>query len=170
MPRRSLCFGFLAASLVLTGSGCGGGAGPNPVKVTVKVKLDGSPLASAGVAFIPEDGQGRPANGFTGSDGEAHLTTDTPGDGIVPGTYKIVVTKEDVKQDRKIGAVKPEDAIKQNYGKFVEEMTKNKGAVKPPKELSPKVYTSAATTPYKNIKMPPPSGTIDLELRKSGGT
>ena len=40
------------------------------------------------------DAQGRQATGMTGSDGVFHLTTNAPGDGAIPGDYKVVVRRE----------------------------------------------------------------------------
>ena len=51
----------------------------------------GSPLASAGVSFVP-DGEGRTASGETDSEGNYTLTTFETGDGAIPGNYKIMVS------------------------------------------------------------------------------
>src|SRR5437868_14394834 len=92
MGTRILGWLALAATLGVAGTGCGGK--DRPVKVEGVVTLDGNPVDSAVVLFNPVDAQGRQATGMTGSDGVFHLTTNAPGDGAIPGDYKVVVRRE----------------------------------------------------------------------------
>ena len=88
-PCRGRRFAVWLPVLVLTQAGCG-------PTVTVKgvVTLDGNPLPGATVLFVPEaGGAGRPASGLSDDAGHFRLTTYRPGDGAVPGTYRVVVTK-----------------------------------------------------------------------------
>jgi hypothetical protein len=55
------------------------------------VKLDGQPVANAAVIFIAQDPGGRDAYGSTNENGEFELSTTKPGDGVMPGKYKVVI-------------------------------------------------------------------------------
>jgi len=55
------------------------------------VTLDGRPLGRATVYFIAQNPGGRDALGSTDADGVFHLSTFQPGDGALPGSYKVVV-------------------------------------------------------------------------------
>src|SRR5262245_27878190 len=81
-------FAPLAAALVLGGAGCGGGG-----LVTVKgtVTLDGQPVPHAAVTFIPKEGKGQQASGVTDASGAFRLETSKPGDGVMPGEYRVIV-------------------------------------------------------------------------------
>ena len=79
--------GWLPVLLIVV-AGCGKG-GPVPVRGTVK--LNGQPLADASVLFIAQDPGGKDATGFTDANGEFRLSTIKPGDGALPGKYKVVV-------------------------------------------------------------------------------
>lgn len=77
--------------LILSVTGCGGS---NPVPIQPRVLLDGEPLTQASISFFREDSeQGRAAFGRTDGQGVATLTTFKPGDGVLPGSYRIVVVK-----------------------------------------------------------------------------
>lgn len=56
------------------------------------VKLDGEPLAGAGVTFTPVNG-GRPAWATTDQQGQYTLTTFVDGDGALVGEHVITVAK-----------------------------------------------------------------------------
>lgn len=62
------------------------------VPVTGSVELDGKPVAGATVIFKP-DAQGRAASGTTDAEGKFKLTTEVNGDGALPGSYRVAVTK-----------------------------------------------------------------------------
>ncbi len=80
--------------------GCGGGGDdewvenrPKTVPVTATVTIGGSPLSDASVTFSPVSAEGPGASGRTGKDGKLTLTTYKPGDGVVPGEYRVTVIK-----------------------------------------------------------------------------
>jgi hypothetical protein len=78
--------GLLAVVLVV---GCGGKSGPVPVRGVLKV--EGKPVAGAVVTFHPEAPDGKVASGTVDADGTFRLSTDTAGDGALPGKYKVVI-------------------------------------------------------------------------------
>src|SRR5205823_4984131 len=93
MHLRRFAWGVLAFALLGIGTGCR--QARKTYKVEGLVTLDGKPLAGATVSFLPEAQDGQPAAGLTGRDGVFRLQTFYPGDGALPGSYKIVVTKSD---------------------------------------------------------------------------
>jgi hypothetical protein len=83
---RSMC---VLATLLLVG--CGGDAKMLPVSGTVKYADGSIPKGeTARVVFQPSD-DGRPATGTIGDDGAFEMMTETPGDGALPGNYKVVL-------------------------------------------------------------------------------
>jgi hypothetical protein len=76
---------YLLLALFL--AGCGG-ARLSPVEGVVT--LDGKPLADASIQFVPQ-GQGRDATAGTDKNGNFAMSTVEPRDGVVPGTYKVVI-------------------------------------------------------------------------------
>ena len=78
---------ILVAALLV---GCSGGSADGLTQVTGTVKLNGEPLKSGTITFMPVAG----TTSATGEieDGEYSLSTTTPGDGAPPGDYKVSVT------------------------------------------------------------------------------
>ncbi|QDV36534.1 hypothetical protein [Tautonia plasticadhaerens] len=80
-----------AALIVVLGCGDDTGIGKR-YSVTGKVTFKGAPLEKGRIDFIPTDLEnGRPATG-TIQDGIFRLTTLTPGDGALPGDYKVTIS------------------------------------------------------------------------------
>lgn len=74
--------------------GCGGPDRPKLVRVTGIVTLNGQPLTSSRVRFVPDGPQqGRTATGDLDQSGNFKLSTFEPDDGILPGAYKVDVNK-----------------------------------------------------------------------------
>lgn len=95
---------LLLAALVL--SGCGGR--PETCKVWGRVTVGGKPLAGAHVTLHPsEEGRGRAAHGSTDAAGKYTLTTFQPGDGAVPGEYKVAIKKVRIKSDIDVTTLTP---------------------------------------------------------------
>lgn len=86
---------LLTLSACLLSAGCGDGDAPaEPVyPVTGTVTYGGQPVEGATVTFKPDNPGARPAFGFTNAEGVYKLTTFAPGDGAMPGGYKIGVEK-----------------------------------------------------------------------------
>ena len=79
---------FHSLLLVVLLAGCGGSIS----SVSGTVTLDGKPLADATVQFVP-DGVGRDATGQTDKNGYFSMSTLKPGDGVVAGNYKVVISR-----------------------------------------------------------------------------
>lgn len=75
--------------------GCGGSSGfPKTYPVTGTVKLNGKPIDGAMVTFQLDGGKEN-AIGTTDKNGEFSLSMFRPGDGAIPGKYKVAIKKED---------------------------------------------------------------------------
>lgn len=79
-------------------TGCGG-----LVPVQGEVTLDGRPVPSAKVLFVPAAG-GRPAEGTTDAMGKFRLTTNSPQDGAAAGEYVVTVTARAIEYEARAGA------------------------------------------------------------------
>ncbi len=77
--------------LFVLAAGCGQKPAQSPVPVRGVLKLDGNPVSGAVVTFQPEDPSSKAAFGTVAPDGTFRLTTDSPGDGAVPGKYKVII-------------------------------------------------------------------------------
>lgn len=89
LSRRLLMITLVALA------GCGGSSGfPKTYPVTGTVKLNGKPIDGAMVTFQMESGKEN-AIGTTDKNGEFSLSMFRPGDGAVPGKYKVAIKKED---------------------------------------------------------------------------
>jgi hypothetical protein len=80
---------FTMAMALLCMVGCGNNHGCVPVGGTVSYK--GKPVTEGEVSFIPVEGDGRTGRGEISSSGVYQLTSFNPGDGVVPGKYKVSV-------------------------------------------------------------------------------
>ena len=93
----------LLAAAAAAAAGCSG----NKVEVGGRVVYpDGTPaadLAGSAVTFVPVDGKygGR---GPIDAAGRYSLSSDRPGDGILPGRYKVVVQPGDILQQWRLDA------------------------------------------------------------------
>jgi hypothetical protein len=80
---------LLMVFVLLVASGCG----QNKIKVTGKVSLKkGGPLPGGMVVLSPNEGglEGG-ARGYLQEDGTFVVSTDSPGDGLLAGKYKVLV-------------------------------------------------------------------------------
>jgi len=85
-------FASAAAALLLLLAGCGGGNQLEMVPLRGTVTYNGEPMTRGIVTYLPVAGStGRTANGPIQADGTFVMTTQTRGDGVVRGSYKIVV-------------------------------------------------------------------------------
>ncbi len=102
------CCSLLLVPVLCVLVGCGGGIGTVPV--SGKVLVDGQPLEDVVVLFSPTASDGRAASGRTNASGEFVLTTEVNGDGALPGSYQVGVSKyEQDMPDALQGEVDPSD-------------------------------------------------------------
>ncbi len=75
--------------------GCGSSSGlPRTYKVAGTVTQNGTPVEGAMVTFLNSEGK-KDAVGSTNAKGEFKLSTYGPGDGALPGSYKVTISKLD---------------------------------------------------------------------------
>ena len=95
---------------------------PETVPVEGSVKFAGEPLSSGVVTFHPHEiAEGlprRPAKGHLDAQGRFQLSTFRPGDGAVPGTYRVTVHSYLNRPDKLDDAAvyEPQWRIPQRYG------------------------------------------------------
>jgi hypothetical protein len=165
MQKSKVLITLLIAFFLCGGAGCG--ATKKPVKVQGIVTLDGRPVDGATVSFMPLEEGGRNATGLTGSDGVFNLTTDNTGDGAVPGSYKVVISKTPPIEETRAVSVSDPKSMQKAYGAFLKQQQKQTG---PPKSSSllPAVYGDADKTPLR--QKVPAEGRAEFALRSSGGS
>jgi hypothetical protein len=98
---KSLC--TLATCAVL--SGCDGR--PERVPVAGIVLIDGQPLKSGNIKFVPKNG--RPSAGKIGADGHFNLTCYDGNDGALLGTHRVQIASNRIISDSKIEWYAPKD-------------------------------------------------------------
>ncbi|MCI0463975.1 MAG: hypothetical protein L0Z62_44140 [Gemmataceae bacterium] len=101
LPSRGLCrgLGFAALTALILLLGCGGGR-TFPVRGKV-VYRDGKPFPGGLVVFQPVDaGNKHSADGEIQPDGRFELRTFHPGDGVVPGKYRALISPPHPAGDR----------------------------------------------------------------------
>lgn len=81
----------VALGLHVLGLPAGCSKGPERVAVSGQVLIDGQPLTTGTVSFMPVAG-GRPAGGKLDEQGRFTLTSLKPGDGTMLGEYNIAVS------------------------------------------------------------------------------
>ena len=89
--RNALALGFCGLILAAL-SGCDSKK-PSVVTVTGVVTLDGKPVDRASVMLMHVSQGARPATGVTDAGGRFTAKTANVGEGVIPGTYMITVTK-----------------------------------------------------------------------------
>lgn len=126
------------SGLLLVAGGCGSG---DMVPVEGVVTLDGQPLEGAAVSFVP-DQKGRPAQGETDAAGKFTLSTAAAGDGVVPGKYKVGVSKMEKPSGGAAGAAgaAPEGQVQLSGPPM------GKGSPPLPKSLVPGKYVNPNTS------------------------
>ena len=141
------CAGVLFALALV---GCGGSK-LSPVEGVVL--LDGKPVAGATIQFVPQ-GSGKDATGETDKDGQFVMSTFQPRDGVVPGTYKVVISPL-------LGTVDPTQ-----YGSADDAMSAA-AKVRPKTDASksfPQQYTRPDLTPL--TQEVPAKGKVKFELKR----
>jgi hypothetical protein len=138
---------FLFCGTVLL-AGCGGGADkwkanrPRTVPASGMITMNNRPLDEAQIVLVPTSGN-HGGSGLSAADGTFRLQAFAPDDGVVPGTYKVMVVKSLVPQNPDPGS--PESKVAQRA-----------------KLLIPKYYTDAAKSGLEVVI--PDGGKTDLVL------
>jgi len=138
-------------------SGCGDDGLPSRYSVSGKVTYKGEPVQKGKISFVPEVESGRGATGEI-VDGNYTLTTQDPGDGAIPGKYKVVVDTRQV----------DEAALKAATEKFAEKR-KIEGLQSIPQEVQGKILSQTKSlTPTKY--MSPQSTPLTEEVKAQSNT
>jgi len=94
MQWNSLMFGALICGLVL--AGCGGESGPERVPVKGQIVMaDGKPVFPGSIQFVPAKGMSEgsyQSSALLHEGGKFTMRTHPHGEGVVPGTYKVVLS------------------------------------------------------------------------------
>lgn len=118
------------------------------VKASATLTYKGEPLAEATVTLVPQESGKRSAAGVTDASGVVHFTTLAGGDGAIPGSYKVTVTKTSESV-----ALKPAVDFTDVEAMKKAETERNKAASltggAAPKDLLPTKYKLAESTPLK---------------------
>ena len=157
-----LASGLLALSGFLL-SGCGDDGGlERRYAVSGNVTYKGAPVKKGSINFVPVKPEGHAAAG-TIADGYYSLTTLNPGDGAIPGMYKITVDDREPDQ-QKMKAEADAQAKKQGreFSQIPQEIQAK--AMRKAKGVVPGKYQIASTSDVeKEVKAQ--SNKIDVELK-----
>jgi len=129
------CFVCGVALVVLAGCQASSELGTVPVSGTVT--LDGQAVAGVAVTFKPKASGGRGAIGVTGANGQFTLTTLQSGDGALPGSYAVTLTKSAA--DEATPSARPTDESGKPSAEKMAKMTQYmKSGGQPPTSPAPK--------------------------------
>lgn len=152
-------FAPVAACILCAAIGCTRADKPVPVRGVLT--LDGNPVEGAAVQFVPASDTARPAHAETGSGGSYQIMTREPGDGAMPGEYRVLVIWEPPPPPtyRTSGEGGPS---RQQMQRDIEEYQAKqkklgKGVTIPP------VYGEPGKTPLR-VTVPAPGGKADFAL------
>jgi hypothetical protein len=142
----------LATGGVLFLTGCGS----RLPSVTGTVTMDGQPLDGAVILFSPEGQGGQVATGVADSSGKFQMGTYKPGDGVMPGKYKVTVTRseEPMKPTPSMGEVmaqkyrgKSQDEAKGASKDAMKTKVEQRAEYKKKRKPTPLVYQDLHKTP-----------------------
>jgi hypothetical protein len=140
--RSALCFKLCLLLGIAAISGCSS-TGLGMTAVSGTVTLDGKPVGPGTVAFAPTDGSGNTATGNVDQSGRFEMSVRKPGDGVLPGSYKVAVTIVD----------------KPAHGD-------EKGNLIPPTYLSPDKYMNPETSGFTITVEKDKSQSVKFEMKK----
>lgn len=147
MMRTSIKSAWTLGLLALAFTGCGSNE-LGTVKASATLTYKGEPLAEATVTLVPQESGKRAAVGITDASGVVHFTTLAGGDGAIPGSYKVTVTKTSESV-----ALKPATDFNDVEAMRKAEAERNRASPltggAPPKDLLPTKYKLAESTPLK---------------------
>jgi hypothetical protein len=159
-PGSRVRASFVLALLSLAPfAGCGKGT----VDVDARVQLDGQPLEGASVTLIGfGDTRNRPATGISDVQGKVRFTTFEPDDGVLPGEYKVLISKMPKSVEEEFQNIDPSD-IKAYERKMMRERSAN---VPYTPSVLPRIYLNSAATPL-SLKVPPDKQPVVFDLDSS---
>ena len=117
------------------------------------VLLDGKPVAFASIQFVPQ-GTGRDATGETDKSGQFVMSTFQPRDGMLPGSYKVVISPP-------TGAA---DTTKYASAEEAMAAASKQAAKKDAASAFPQKYARADQTPL--VQEVPVKGKVKFELTR----
>src|SRR5688572_17342001 len=130
----------VAALLLMSCAGCG----KSTIDFEGQVTLDGKPIEGASVTLISVgESRNRPATGITDVQGKVRFTTFEPGDGALPGEYKVQISKSPKSLDEEMlnfDPNNPEDVAR------MQARERSAIVAYTPSSL-PKIYLDAVNTP-----------------------
>ena len=93
---------------------------PAPYPTIITITQDGAPLEGASIAFLPADSSNPwNAGGLTDATGKANIKTRSKYDGVVPGEYKILITKRE--SDKSNLTMPDQNTDPEGYAKYMRE-------------------------------------------------
>lgn len=144
MKMKMLVLLAIAASAVLV-SGCAKDTGHR--KTTGVVTYNGEPVEGATVVFIPSVQGGASGSAMTDAQGAYSATSGSVGEGLLPGEYKVTISKREVVVDEdqaayEAGEITYEELQERKYGGG-----QLSGVGAAGESLVPEIYSNAAATP-----------------------
>jgi hypothetical protein len=153
----------LAVSLVLLALGCGDDGGlARRYAVSGKVIYKGAPVNKGAISFVPTTAEGRGAAGQI-EDGHYSLTTLDPGDGAIPGKYKVTLDDRQL-DEAKLKAQADELGRRKGMKLSMIPQEYQAAALKKAKGVLPGKYQVASTSDVE-VEVKPQSNRIDIELK-----
>jgi hypothetical protein len=135
------------------------------VDFRAQVTLDGKPLEGASVTLIGSgESRNRPATGISDTGGNVRFTTFEPGDGALPGEYKVLISKMPASLSEEFANFDPK-----NPEDVARMQARERSAIVAytPSAL-PRLYLDAAKTPL-TCTVPPDEEPVVFELESSAG-
>lgn len=139
MPTNRLCAPLTAAAALILAAatpGCGKSDDLKLAPVSGKLLMNGAPLEGASLLFLPDADPKLPSGSDLSGQGGTFKAMTRNRPGLVPGKYKVVVTKPIADASKKA----PKEIADDPY------MAKLAGLGK---DESPDIYAAAETTPLK---------------------
>jgi hypothetical protein len=151
------CLAVLIGPALLCVAGCSDDGVGKRYAVSGTVKYKGEPVAKARISLYPK-GDGRGAHGEVVNGSFSSMTTQQPGDGAMPGTYKVIVDTRDIDSE-KVNAEAAEVAKKHGI--------QGKGIV--PQEITAKSFKDSKSTIPGKYQIPETSD-IEVTVKEQSNT
>jgi hypothetical protein len=155
---RQVCGWLAAMAVFMSVVGCGGGDRVEVYPVSGTVMYEGKPMVGGGsIAFVPTTPRpGKTAGGEIRPDGTYQLSTYSPGDGSIPGEFRVVITQ--------VVETEP-DAMPDSDGSGSAQPTPSTNAVNPADRI-PQVYSDHRNSPLTATVEATSANQLDFELKR----